>query len=124
MPNQLLTLTLDGITASDYLTWVADPEPPALGNALGSITIDADPLDTTIHAALAWNIAPPPARQAAALAGLALTLEVAAVEHTTPVPKEPPENARPRPLTKPDNTPRASTKPLPRVPARRLAAAR
>jgi len=34
MLRQLLTLTLDGITASDYLAWVADPEPPALGHSL------------------------------------------------------------------------------------------
>ena len=33
---QLLTLVLDGITAGDYLCWVRDPEPAALGAICGS----------------------------------------------------------------------------------------
>jgi hypothetical protein len=80
MPSQLLTLTLDSLTASDYLTWVADPEPPALGNALGSITIDADPLGSTVHLALAWNVPPPPLERAAAVAGFPLIPEVTSVQ--------------------------------------------
>jgi hypothetical protein len=52
MPPQILTLQLDGITASDYLQWCRDPEPPALDYGLRSISIDADPLADTITARL------------------------------------------------------------------------
>ena len=76
---QHLTLHLDGITAGDYLTWVRDPEPPALGATLGSITVRADPLGDTIEAALCWNRTPPAARAAALAAGLPPTPEVKAV---------------------------------------------
>ncbi len=50
MPLQILSLKLDGITASDYLTWCRDPEPPTLDFALRSVTVDADPLGDTITA--------------------------------------------------------------------------
>ena len=76
MPLQIVTLTLDGITAGDYLTWCRDPEPPALDYALRSISIDADPLSDTITAILDWNQAPPPAPVAASAAGLPLSTGV------------------------------------------------
>lgn len=64
MPIQLLTLTLDGITAGDYLTWVRDPEPQAIGSGLCAIDVRADPLGDTIEAVLAWSIPPPSLRTA------------------------------------------------------------
>jgi len=82
MALQHLTLQLDGITAGDYLTWVRDPEPPALGLSLDSITVRADPLGETIDATLCWNRSPPAPRAAAQAAGLPLTPEVTAVEST------------------------------------------
>jgi hypothetical protein len=71
MPLQILTLKLDGITAGDYLAWCRDPDPPALGFALRSVHVDADPLADTITATLDWN-QPPPPPPAAAAAGLPL----------------------------------------------------
>ena len=79
MSLQYLTLSLDGITAGDYLTWVRDPEPVALGSGLGSITVRADPLGDTIEVALSWNRPPPAPRTAAPVAGFPLTPEVRAV---------------------------------------------
>jgi hypothetical protein len=75
-----LTLTLDGITAGDYLTWVRDPEPAALGSALQSVTVHADPLGDTIEAELRWLGRPPGPEEAARVAGLPLVPEVIAVE--------------------------------------------
>ena len=72
MPLQILTLTLDGITAGDYLTWCRDPDPPALDFALRSISIDADPMGDTITATLQWDDAVPTAPAAASAAGLPL----------------------------------------------------
>jgi hypothetical protein len=83
MPLQQLTLTLDGITAGDYLTWVRDPEPAALGRELHSIELRADPLGDTMEALLSWNAAPPDAAVAAASAGLPLTPEVVSVTALT-----------------------------------------
>jgi hypothetical protein len=65
MPLQVLVLALDGITAGDYIAWVSDPEPPALGRDLRSITLRGDPLGDTVEAALVWE-GPPPAPTAAA----------------------------------------------------------
>jgi hypothetical protein len=76
MSLQVLTLTLDGITAGDYLTWCRDPDPPALDLALRSISADADPLGDTITAILDWNQPPPSPAVAAAAAGLPLTAGV------------------------------------------------
>jgi hypothetical protein len=80
---QRLSLTLDGITAGDYMTWVRDPEPPALGRDLHSIAVRADPLGDTVDALMSWNVAPPDAMTAAATAGLPLTPEVVAVKAYT-----------------------------------------
>jgi hypothetical protein len=80
MPLQILTLTLDGITAGDYMVWVCDPEPPALGRDLRGVTVRGEPLGDTVEALLTWKGAPPAPSTAAPMAGLALTPEVIAVE--------------------------------------------
>jgi uncharacterized protein YbjT (DUF2867 family) len=51
---QSLVIRLDGITAADYLTWVWDPEPPALDRGLRSVAISADPLGELITLELVW----------------------------------------------------------------------
>jgi hypothetical protein len=76
MSLQILTLTLDGITAGDYLTWCRDPDPPALDFGLRSISIDADPLGDTITAILDWEQPAPTAAIAATAAGLTLSADV------------------------------------------------
>jgi hypothetical protein len=80
MRVQTLILTLDGITADDYLAWVRDPEPSALDSGLRSVTVRADPLGDTIEAVLAWNACPPAPHVAGPAAGLPLTADVVAVE--------------------------------------------
>ncbi len=62
---QRLSLTLDGITAGDYMTWVRDPEPPALGRDLA---VRADPLGDTGDALLSWKVARPEAMRRRPLA--------------------------------------------------------
>ena len=79
MPRQTLTLMLDGITAGDYVARVRDPEPPALGRGLRSITLHWDPMGDTVEAALVWEGCPPVPTAAAAMAGLPLTPEVVVV---------------------------------------------
>jgi hypothetical protein len=74
--TQRLTLVLAGITASDYLTWVHDPEPPALGRDLRSISVHAAALDNRVDVRLTWNRNPPSARAAAAAAGFTLIPEI------------------------------------------------
>ena len=76
---QLLTLTLDGITAGDYLAWVRDPEPPALGRGLRSVAVRARPLGDTVDAVLCWDGGVPAAADSARAAGLPLTPEVVSV---------------------------------------------
>ena len=76
MPIQVLTLTLDEMTAGDYMTWVYDPDPPALGRDLRSITLRGNPLGHTVEAVLDWEGSPPAPRAAALIAGLPLTPEV------------------------------------------------
>jgi len=94
MPLQILTLKLDGITASDYLTWCRDPEPAALDFALRSVSVDADPLGDTITATLDWN-GPLPRPAAATAAGLPISAGVQLYPlHAGPVSTE-----RPRHLT-------------------------
>jgi hypothetical protein len=80
MPLQVLTLTLDSITAGDYMAWVRDPEPPALGRDLRAVSVRGEPLGETVEAVLTWQGAPPAPATAAAMAGLALTPEVIAVQ--------------------------------------------
>jgi hypothetical protein len=80
MPLQVLTLTLDGITAGDYMVWLYDPEPPALGRDLRAVTVRGEPLGETVEAVLSWQGAPPAPSTAAPMAGLALTPEVIAVQ--------------------------------------------
>jgi hypothetical protein len=80
MTLQRLTLTLDGITAGDYMQWVRDPEPPALGLGLRSIEVSGDPLGDAVEAVLWWSVSPPPAIEAGPVAGLPVTPEVIAVK--------------------------------------------
>jgi hypothetical protein len=77
---QSLVIELDGITASDYLTWVRDPEPPALDHGLRSVAICAEPLGALVNVELVWAGRRPAAASAAAVAaGFALIPEVVAV---------------------------------------------
>jgi hypothetical protein len=76
MPLQILTLTLDGITAADYLAWIRDPEPPALGFSLRSVSVRAEPLGDSIEVALCWRGDAPGPAEAAHLAGFPLSAEV------------------------------------------------
>jgi hypothetical protein len=81
--TQPLTLLLQGITAGDCLTWVRDPDPPALGRELRSINVQADPLGDRIDLLLCWGGNPLAPRTAAAAAGFALTPEVHELRATT-----------------------------------------
>jgi hypothetical protein len=74
--TQRLTLTLEGITADDYITWVRDPEPLALGTSLRSVAVSAASIGDHIEAQLCWEDTPPPIRSAAIAAGFPLTPEV------------------------------------------------
>jgi hypothetical protein len=76
---QSLVIRLDGITAADYLTWVRDPEPPALDHELRSVAISAEPLGELIKLELVWAGRPPTPSAAAVAAGFALIPEVVAV---------------------------------------------
>jgi hypothetical protein len=80
MTVQYLTITLDGITAADYLAWVRDPEPAALDSNLHAVTVQADMLGDVIEATLAWRGSPPAPSTAAPAAGFPITPEVACVE--------------------------------------------
>ncbi|HEX8085138.1 MAG TPA: hypothetical protein VF529_12675 [Solirubrobacteraceae bacterium] len=82
MPRQILTLELDGLTAGDYIAHVCDPEPPALGHGLRSMTLRAEPLGATVEAMLVWDEPVPSARVAAQAAGLPLVAEVVKVDAT------------------------------------------
>jgi hypothetical protein len=74
--EQTLALLLDGITAADYLAWVRDPEPRALGRELLDVAARAEPLGLRIDVDLRWKGRPPCATVAAALAGFPLIPEV------------------------------------------------
>ncbi len=80
MALQVLILTLGGITAGDYLAWVRDPEPPALGQDLCEVSVRADPLGDVVEAVLAWRGAAPAPSVAVSIAGLPLTREVIGVQ--------------------------------------------
>jgi hypothetical protein len=106
MSIQILTLQLDGITASDYLQWCRDPDPPALDYGLRSISIDAEPLGDTITATLDWDRPAPPTRAAATAAGLPVTGDVQAIRSEDASTgglrkrrRAPSNGARPRPGT-------------------------
>jgi hypothetical protein len=64
------------MTADDYLSWVYDPEPPALGNRLRSVTACPTPCGQRIDAAPVWERDPSDPRAAAIAAGFTLTPEV------------------------------------------------
>lgn len=76
---QRLTIELDGITAGDYLAHVRNPEPPALGGMLRSITFEAEPLGDVVEVVLGWFGTPPAPADAEVLAGLPTIPEVARV---------------------------------------------
>ena len=71
MTIQILELQLHGITAADYLAWCVDPEPPALGDELEAVVLDADPVGDVVVATLTWTGSAPAPEPAAAAAGLA-----------------------------------------------------
>lgn len=91
MTTQRISLHLDGITAADYLAWVRDPAPAALGGALRSVSIEPEPLGSAIHALLEWD-GPAPAPHAAAAAGLPVTGDVRAVRALPPLRRRHTEN--------------------------------
>jgi hypothetical protein len=74
--KQHLTIVLDGISASDYLAWVRDPDPPTLGRDLHSIDARADHLGDRIELLLHWYTDLPAPSAAAPAAGFPLTPEV------------------------------------------------
>jgi hypothetical protein len=80
--TQRLTLLLHGITAGDYLTWVRDPEPHALGHYLKAVTATAQPLGRRIDLELTWDQPPPALRDAAITAGFPLIPEVIGLRPT------------------------------------------
>ena len=65
MPRQILTIELDGVTAGDYIAHASDPEPPALGDGLRSMTLRAEPRGHTVEAILTWDDCVPAPRVAA-----------------------------------------------------------
>ena len=73
---QRLTLILDGITAADYLCWVREPEPAALGRELRQLNVPAEPLGDRIELELLWASEPPTPHAAATAAGFPLTQDV------------------------------------------------
>lgn len=79
LSQQSITLVLDGITADDYLAWVRDPEPPALGRELREIRVQAQPLADRIEIELMWDREPPAAGVALVVAGFRLIPEVVVV---------------------------------------------
>jgi hypothetical protein len=79
---QSLLMRLDGITTGDYMTWVRDPEPPALDHRLRSIGICAEPVEELVNIELVWAGPPPTTpRAAAGAAGFARTPEVVAARN-------------------------------------------
>ncbi len=81
---QRLTLLLEGITAGDYVNWVCDPEPPALGRELMSVRTQAESLGDRIDLELCWDREPPTPREAAVLAGFPLIPEVVDLRSASP----------------------------------------
>src|SRR5947209_4850827 len=73
----LVTLVLDGITAGDYLAWIRDPDPAALGLSLRQLTVRAQPLDDRIEVQLVWEDDVPAPSRAAEAAGFPLSQNVA-----------------------------------------------
>jgi hypothetical protein len=86
---QWLRLTLEGITAGDYLGWVRDPEPLALERDLRRVTARADPLGDRIEIELIWDREPPAPRLAVLAAGFPLIPEVIEVAEVAIGAKDP-----------------------------------
>jgi hypothetical protein len=80
MTFQTLRLTLDGMTAGDYLAHLYDPEPPALGLGLRSVAVRGEPLGDVVEALLCWDGPAVSPHRAARLAGFPLPGEVVALE--------------------------------------------
>ncbi|HEX8120126.1 MAG TPA: hypothetical protein VF549_02565 [Solirubrobacteraceae bacterium] len=101
MPRQLLTIELDGLTAGDYLAYVRDPEPRALGFGLRSVTVRAEPLGDTVEAILDWEDtipAPCAAAEAAGLPRIAETTHLTSTEiHDMPKSSQPARRHSPAP---------------------------
>jgi hypothetical protein len=76
MTYATLRLRLDGMTAGDYLAYLRDPEPPALGHSLHAVDVRADPLSDVVEAQLAWTDAPETTTAAAHIAGFPTPAEV------------------------------------------------
>ena len=74
MSRQTLILTLEGITAGDYVTWVRDPEPPPSGETFVDHAA-RNPLGHTVEAVLEGGLAAAP-EGGGADRGLPLTPEV------------------------------------------------
>ena len=106
--TQRLTLMLEGITADDYLTWVRDPEPLALGMSLRSVAVSAAPIGDRIEVDLCWDDTPPPTRSAAIAAGFPLTPEVTLHAAPEANPGRGPKQAR-RPRAQRPHHPTGST---------------
>jgi hypothetical protein len=87
MALQTITLLLDDMTAGDYLAYVRDADPPAIGYGLRSVSVHADPLGDTVTAVLDWARTPPPFQRMATAAGLPLGDGIRlASERVAPVP--------------------------------------
>jgi hypothetical protein len=80
MTYQTLRIQLDGMTAGDYLAYMRDPEPAALGHGLRAVAVRAEPLDDVVEALLTWDAAPADACRAAAMAGFPTGAEVVGIE--------------------------------------------
>lgn len=94
--RQTLTLDLDGVTAGDYLAWVRDPDPPALGRGLCSVEVEAAAVGPTITATLEWPGPPPAPLAAASIAGFPLTEDVRAIRVETATGSRPVAACAPR----------------------------
>jgi hypothetical protein len=70
-----LTLSLDGITAHDYLQWVRDPDPPSRDD-LKLLAVTAPPLGDHIRLEVLSAGDPPPATIAAHALGFPMTADV------------------------------------------------
>ena len=97
MPRQILTIELDGLTAGDYIAHLRDPEPPALGHGLRSVTVRADPLGTRSRRSSSGRTPSPPPASPPRPRGLPLVAEVMSVDATEVHGLDPADAPRARP---------------------------
>ena len=109
MPRQILTIELDGLTAGDYLAYMSDPEPPAVGFGLLSMSIRAQPLADTLEVDLVWEDCVPAPRVALQAAGLPVVAEVVRIDVA---------EARPAPTPTPGPAPAPAAARRPSRPSR------